>query len=119
MSNGAFSTIIIDEKRKRIIKTYIEFRGESDSPYLNLIGSNIYRINLISENDSHKRLLDKLPNMFPKIYNYEEKKYLEVEERPPIPEPLLDRNPEQMMLCRVEMDYLPYKSLNEVIFDLI
>ena len=61
-----FSNITI--KGNRLIKEYVEHRGETDSPYLNVIGLNTYVFNWLSENDIHKRLLSKLPNMFPKIY---------------------------------------------------
>lgn len=110
-----FSNVTI--KGNRLIKVYVEYRRESDSPYLNAIGLNTYVFNWLSENDIHKRLLSKLPNMFPKIYNYSEIGYLDVEEqkRPPIPIPLRHRKPESLMICKVEMDYLPYANLYDII----
>ena len=113
---GAFSTTVIDKTNKRITKTYIEYRGEEDSPYLSLIGSNVYVSNIISENDSHKRLYESLPNLIPKIYNYNEKAYLSVleNERPPIPEPIVDKPREMLKICKVEMDYLPFPSLQSI-----
>ena len=110
-----FSHITI--KGNRLIKEYVEHRGETDSPYLNIIGLNAYVFNWLCENDIHKRLLTKLPGMFPKIYNYSEIKYLDVDEqkRPPIPKPLAHRKPESLMICKVEMDYLPYTCLYDII----
>lgn len=110
-----FSNVTIEGNR--LIKQYVEHRGETDSPYLNVVGSNTYVFNWLSENDIHKRLLSKLPNMFPKIYNYSEIRYLDVEEqkRPPIPKPLTHRKPESLMICKVEMDYLPYTNLYDII----
>ena len=116
-NKGAFSFVIVDTVNNRITKTYVEHSGETDSPYLKLIGNNVYVINWFSENDSHKRLVSSLPNMFPHIYAYSKRRYVEVDEneRPPIPEPLLHRKPESLSLCKVEMDYLNYPSLNDVI----
>lgn len=120
MSEGAFSNVTINSKTNRLIKTYVENRGETDSPYLSLIGNNAYAINWFTENDSHNRMLKTLPEEVPKIYSYEEKKYLDEEEskRPPIPEPLKHRKPENLMICRVEMEYLPFKSLNKQLNDI-
>ena len=90
IAEGEFSSIKIDKSTNRLIKTYVEHRGETDSPYIHVIGNNVYIINWICENDIHKRLLKSTPSMFPKLYMYEEQKYLDVDEskRPPIPKPL-------------------------------
>lgn len=121
IAEGAFSSIKIDKSTNRLIKTYVEHRGETDSPYIHVIGNNVYVINWICENDIHKRLLKSMPAMFPKLYMYEEQKYLDVDEskRPPIPEPLQHRKPESLMLCRVEMEYLPFPSLVSIIDTLL
>ena len=122
MSEGAFSNVVINGKTNRLIKTYVEHRGETDSPYLSLIGNNVYVVNWFSENDSHKRMMNALPaEEVPKIYSYSEKKYLDEEEskRPPIPEPLKHRNIANLMICRAEMDYLPYQSLNKQVNEVI
>ena len=37
-------------------------------------------MNWICENDIHKRLSNLMPNMFPKIYAYEEQKYIDIDE---------------------------------------
>ena len=38
-----FSNITIEGNR--LIKQYVEHRGETDSPYLNIVGSNAYVFN--------------------------------------------------------------------------
>ena len=114
--NGEFSTVSIDEKRKRITKNYVEYVAEIGIPYLSVIGCNVYKVKSINEHGAHQLLVDKLPNMFPHIYSYEEKKYLEVKEneRPPIPK-AITHGPETLKICKAEMDYLPFEPLINII----
>lgn len=120
IDNGEFSTIKIDVKRKRLTKNYVEYVAEFGVPYLSVIGYNCYRLRTISEHNAHQLLVDKLPNMFPHIYNYNERKYLDIneDERPPIPEAITHK-PETLVVCNVEMDYLPFTPLSKVIDKLI
>lgn len=110
-----FSSNRIDLEHKRLTKTYVEYRGETNSPHIEVVGKNVYLINWLSEHNSHERCLKALPDTFPHIYNYHEQNYLSMPEhqRPPIPEPIRHRDPSTLMLCTTEMDYLPYANLSD------
>ena len=115
---GAFGKLELLDNNTKLKKTYLEDRKKLHTPRLVVASDKVYKVWHTTEHEAHELLTNSSINNIPKIYSYEETKYLDIQEskRPTIPEILVHQHakPEDLYYCSVVMDYLPYPSMFEV-----
>lgn len=120
LEQGAMSKVeLIDEHK--IKKTYFEPTTQFHKPYLFVSSNKVYLFERCTEHEAHEQLVKYLPNEYPKIFSYTEKKW-NGEEIGSLLAKMMKRDGvknEDLNTCEVVMEYLPYEQLDHVIYDVV
>ena len=118
LEQGAMSHVeIVDGK---IRKDYIEPTTLYHKPYLFTSSDKLYLFERCSEHEAHEQLVQHLPNDYPKIYSYKEKGYEGEQLVTSTMEKLFKRDGikmEDVKVCSVLMELLPYEQLDHIMLD--
>ena len=115
---GQFGALTLLDNGTKIRKSYLEDRSNTNVPYLFTASNKVYLFEHVSEHEAHKLLCQHFPDQYPKIYEYSEKRYLDIPEaeRPNLPEFLVHTKakPENLVYCTVTMEFIKYPTLRDI-----
>ena len=120
LEQGEMSKVEILDDNK-IKKSYFEPTTFYHKPYIFTSSNKVYLFERCSEHEAHEQLVNHLPNDFPKIYSYKEKKW-NGEEITGLFAKLMKRDNiknEDLNVCEVIMEFLPYEQLDHIVYNIV